>query len=289
MSEHDAEPIVDAETGEIVDDEDIPFETENGDEPSAGAEPSTALDIVDGDLVSVVGAVGLEEALERVEQYATALTDFVKAHELTLEMEDGTPYLLSPAWEALGQLTGYYALVEWTKPIQNGWEARAIVHKPSTTDAAELLTYTARHGICTRAEFGRDRKPEHELHAMAQTRACRNALRACLSIIPNSAGFDSTPMEERPASPRQRAMLFAILNRMNRLQPRGRDGWKNEVTKRTEKQFGKRISGLTREQMRRVIERMQQEADELAGTPKAERSSFEPSEAEIADAERIAF
>ena len=257
---------------------DIPFELPDS-EPAA--EPVRGeLVPMNGDLVSVVGPGGPDDALERVEAYATALTDFVKAHELTLEMEDGSHYLLSPAWEALGQLTGYFAVVQEVTPIPQGWRARAVVHQPARGDTP----VTAREAICTRQEFGRERKPDSEIHAMAQTRACRNALRAALSIIPNTAGFDSTPLEERPASPRQRALLFAILKRLDRLDPKGRDGWKNWVTDRTLRRFGKRISGLNREQMRSVIDAMQQRADELAELPKEDRAAaFEPTDDELAE------
>ena len=258
---------------------DVPFE-----EPEQPAEPAEAsageLVAVDADVVSLFGPGGVEVALARVERYADALKAFVKEHELTLEMEDGSDYVLTPGWEALGQMLGIFAAVEQTERVEGGWKARAFAHR-----FGERLT--AREAICLRAEFGKERKPEMELHAMAQTRACRNALKAALNIVVNAAGFDTAPPEERPATPRQRAMLFAILNRLERLYPRGRGGWKAWTTDATMRRYGKRISGLNRRQMGTVIDGMGKLAGDLAETPRADRS-FEPEalDEELADADR---
>jgi hypothetical protein len=270
---------VDPDTGEILEAEDVPFEGEPEPEQPAGGELVPAA----GELVSLFGAGGPDAALATVELYADAFKRFVKDHELTLEMEDGADYVLSPGWEALGQLTGVFAEIEWTEPMQGGWKARAFAHRPSTGER-----WTSREAMATRAEPGKRYKSDSELVAMAQTRASRNALRAALSVVVNAAGFDSAPPEERAHSPKQRAMLFSLLAQLQAIKPKPKvgneDGWKHWATQGTLSRFGKRISGLNRQEMTVAIERTKQVLAELDGG-----NGWEPSEDEIAQAEGIEF
>jgi hypothetical protein len=270
----DGEPLtVNPVTGEVVDEEEIPFEG-NGESEGSSREMVPA-----GELVSLFGHGGPDQALATVEIYADAFKRFVKEHELTLEMEDGADYVLSPGWEALGQMTGVFAEIEWTEPAPTGWKARAFAHRPSTGER-----WTSREAVATRAEPGKKFKSDSELLSMAQTRATRNALRAALSVVVNAAGFDSAPPEERAHSPRQRGMLFAIFQQLEQEQPRGKDGWKDWATRGTLSRFGKRISGLNRQEMTFTIERAKQVLAELQGG-----NGYEPTDAELAEAEGMEF
>jgi hypothetical protein len=274
----DGEPLtVNPHTGEIVEEEEVPFEGEPEDD--GGGELGREL-VPSGELVSLFGHGGPDQALATVEIYADAFKRFVKDHELTLEMEDGADYVLSPGWEALGQLTGVFAEIEWTEPAPGGWKARAFAHRPSTGER-----WTSREAVATRAEIGKKYKPDSDLLSMAQTRATRNALRAALSVVVNAAGFDSAPPEERQHSPKQRAMLFAIFQQLEQEQPRGKDGWKDWATNGTLRRFGKRISGLNRQEMTFTIERTKQVLEEVRG----ETDGYEPTEAELAEAEGMEF
>lgn len=248
---------------EPVDDPDVPFVPEPDQEPEVEVEQpeEMALEVRPAGGLGLFGTGSPAEQLYAVEQAATALKQFVVDHDLTLEMEDGTDYLTLPAWEGLGQIVGVFAKVEWTEQISGGWKARAL----ATTRAGEVLT--SREALCLRAEPGRQYKPESELHAMAQSRATRNALNAALSIIANAAGYDAAPLDERPMAPKQRAQLFVLLTRLDVLQPKGKNGWKDWTTERTLRRFGKRISGLNRAEARQVIAGMQRLLDEMEAQP----------------------
>ena len=267
-----------------VDEPEIPFEG-TADDPQPEEDGAGELVPLQGELVSMFGRGGPETALEIVESYADAFKAFVKDHDLTLEMVDGSDYVLSPGWEAGGQLTGVFTEIEATRQLDAGWWARAFAHRPATGER-----WTSREAVCLRTEMGKRWKSESELLAMAQTRAARNALRAAISIIVNAAGFDSAPLEERAASPKQRGMLFAIFAQLEQVKRRGKDGWKDWTTEATLKRYGKRISGLNRAQMSEVIDGMARLQKDLAaggGEPEAE---YEPTtEQEWEEAERIEF
>lgn len=264
---------VDYVTGEIIDG-DIPFEGTDNPKPGTDISPISAP-------VSLFGMVDANDALVHVEQYANALKEFVKAHDLTLEMEDGTDYLTLPAWEALGQMIGVFAEVEWTEQLVGGWKARAVAH----TRSGERLT--AREGICMKAEMGRNYKPEFDLHGMAQTRACRNALKAALSIVVNAAGYDTTDPAEKAMSPKQRAMLFKMFERLEKYKPRGKNGWKDWTTNATQKKYGKRISGLNRGEASEVIDGMAKLLDKYKSGEA--REDFQPTSDELNEAQTIEF
>ena len=267
-------PSIDPETGELHED-DIPFELDDINQDAG------ELAIVETELVSMFGRHGPREAMALVEEYADTFKRFIVDHELTLEMEDGSHYVLAPGWEAGGQLNGVFTEIEWTQPVDGGWKARAYAHRPQTGER-----WSSREAVCMRSETGKRYKSDSDLIGQAQTRAARNALRASISIIVNAAGFDSAPPEERPASPKQRAALFALLNQLEQIEPRGKDGWKNQVTNWTITKFGVRISGLNRGQMGSVIDGMQQRLDQHGGE---EYDSYDPSPEERAEAEGIEF
>jgi hypothetical protein len=276
---------VDPDTGEIVDEEDIPFAVEEDEEPEPIVSvPSTEL-VPTGELVSVFGRGGPEQALAAVEAYATAMRNFITAHDLALEMEDGSLYVTAPGVEATGQLTGWFAEVEWTERVEGGWKARAYAHQPGTGRRS-----ASREAVCTRSEKGKQWKSESDLLSLAQTRACRKALGATLSIIWNAAGYESAAPEEKPHTPKQRAMLFALLAQLQTVKAKRKvgneDGWKHWASQGTLARYGKRISGLNRAEMTEAIERVKQVHEALTSNGD---DGYEPSSDELAEAEAIEF
>lgn len=278
-----ADVAFDPETGEVLE-EDIPFDVDDEPEPEA-AETSTELVPAGGQLVNLFGSGGPEEALEAVEKYADAFRKFITEHDLALEMEDGSLYVTAPGVEAGGQMTGWFTEIEMTEQIEGGWKARAYAHQPLTGRRG-----ASREAICMRAEKGKTWKPENDLLSQAQTRACRKALTATLSIIWNAAGYDAAAPEDKPHTPKQRAMLFAIFNQLQTVKPKPKvgkeDGWKHWATQGTLARFGKRISGLNRGEMTWTIERVKQLHEELSSNGDGD---YEPSEEELRDAEGIEF
>jgi len=108
-----------------------------------------------------------------------------------------------PAWSLLALTYGLVPFVEWTKPVDAGWEARAIVR---TRDGDVVGSAEA---MCTRKEQPRRNADDHTLRAMAQTRAMRNALRSCLGAALVMAGFDFAD-PEGPATNEQIGLLHQL-------------------------------------------------------------------------------
>lgn len=258
----------------------------DGGVPLESAEPIAAgLDLVPTSSrpVGLFGAVDAERALALVEEHATALKRFVLEHDLALEMETGE-WVTLPGWEALGAWLGVFAVVDpdTVVQIEGGWRAYA----RAVTRAGEVVGGEV--GLCLRSEDGKRYAPEHDLCATAQARARRNALRSALSVVVSAAGFDTVDPAEKPITPRQRAKLFALLRQLSTLDDRGRSEkeLKEWVTQGTLTRFGKRISGLTRGEAKRVIDGVQRLVDERL--PDEERSLFEPRK-EDPEAEAIPF
>lgn len=149
-----------------------------------------------------------------------------------------------PAWQLLGMTYGVSPIIEWVKPIDGGFHARAVAQTRdgSIVGAAEAL--------CLRKEPGKQYKSDHDIAAMAQSRAQRNALRSALGAALVLAGFDF-PDPESPATNPQIGMLHQLEREL---------GWTHEE--------GHTCAGvdsykdLTREQAAEVIDHWQQ----LVGT-----------------------
>ena len=108
-----------------------------------------------------------------------------------------------PAWSLLALTYGLVPFVAWTRMVENGWEARAIVR---TREGSVVASAEA---MCTRKESSRRSADDHTLRAMAQTRAMRNALRSCLGAALVMAGFDFAD-PEAPATNEQVGMLHQL-------------------------------------------------------------------------------
>ena len=89
-----------------------------------------------------------------------------------------------PAWQLLSMTYGVTPIVEWTKPVDGGYMARAVAQTRDGTivGAAEAL--------CLRKEPKKQSSTDHTLMALAQTRAQRNALRSAFGAALVLAGFD---------------------------------------------------------------------------------------------------
>jgi hypothetical protein len=108
-----------------------------------------------------------------------------------------------PAWSLLALTYGLVPFVEWTRPVDGGWEARAVVR----TREGDVVA--AAEAMCTRKEQSRRSADDHTLRAMAQTRAMRNALRSCLGAALVMAGFDFAD-PEGPATNEQVGLLHQL-------------------------------------------------------------------------------
>jgi hypothetical protein len=158
-----------------------------------------------------------------------------------------------PAWSLLALTYGLVPFVEWTRKLEDGWEARAVVR---TRDGDEVA---AAEAMCTRGERNRRQADDHTLRAMAQTRAMRNALRSCLGAALVLSGFDFAD-PEGPATREQVGLLHQLEREIGMSHDEGHAMAKVESYKH-----------LNREDASTLIDRWTAMRDELqgggAGTP----------------------
>lgn len=119
---------------------------------------------------------------------ADALMSWItqKPHKVMIR---GEQYLEFGDWQILARFYGATVGVEWTKPVEKGWEARAIV-----TRNGEVIS--SAEAMCTRVEKNWKDRDEFMLKSMAQTRASAKALRQAFGWVAELAGMKSTPAEE---------------------------------------------------------------------------------------------
>jgi hypothetical protein len=201
----------------------------------------------EGDALSqIVGTGDTRAALEQLERNVKDIIDVARERGFVRSYGDSPhEFYGMPAWQLLGMTYGLVPFVEWTKPVDNGWEARAVV---KTRDGAEV---SAAEAMCTRTEGNRRNANDHTLRAMAQTRAQRNALRGALGAALVLAGFDFSD----PDAPATREQVGALHQLERDL------GWSHDE--------GHEVAGvdsyknLTREQASELIEQWTKLRDDI--------------------------
>ncbi len=197
-----------------------------------------------GDALSqIVGTGDTRAALATLEQNVKDIIDVARARGFVRSYGGGHEFFGFPAWSLLAMTYGLVPFVEWTRPVDNGWEARAVV---KTRDGAEV---GAAEAMCTRQEGNRRNADPHTLRAMAQTRAMRNALRGCLGAALVLSGFDFAD-PDAPLDDGQLAALHISERALGMTHDQGHadagiDSYKN----------------LTREQAGEIIDRRQRELE----------------------------
>ena len=111
---------------------------------------------------------------------------------------------------------------------------------------------SAAEAMCVRTEPNRRNAPDHTLRAMAQTRANRNALRACLGAALVLAGFDFAD-PEGPATKGQVGVLHQLERDL---------GWPHDDAH--EVAGVESYKDLTREQASEIIDQWTELRDDLA-------------------------
>jgi hypothetical protein len=132
------------------------------------------------------------EVLERATRVATALKGVIDKQGLAVRIK-GREHVLVEGWQVCGTMLGVVPVIEWTRRVEGGWEARCEARTVSgqVIGAGEMM--------CTKSE-GRpwDQRPDFALRSMAQTRATSKALSGPLRFIVKLAGYEATPAEEMP-------------------------------------------------------------------------------------------
>lgn len=134
------------------------------------------------------------EIVARATSVATILSGVLKKQGLTKRISN-KDYVQVEGWTLCGTMLGVYPVVEWTRPIEGGWEARV---EARTRDGAVV---GAAEAECLRSESRWKSADDYSIRSMAQTRAISKALRAPLGFIVALAGYEVTPASEIPDEP----------------------------------------------------------------------------------------
>lgn len=155
-----------------------------------------------------VGLFGAEPAqvIAKVSSIADALKSVIVKQGLVKRIRQKN-YVMCEGWTLLGTIIGVYPVLEWTREIEHGWEARVVAR---TRDGAVIGAAEAQ---CTRKEEAWANRDDYALRSMAQTRATSKCLRMPLGFVMSMAGYEATPFEEMPTveQPARTAVLKPLI------------------------------------------------------------------------------
>ena len=138
---------------------------------------------------TLYGSDDPEVVVEKATALATALKGVIVAQGLTSKIS-GKEYVLVEGWTLLGTMLGVFPVCSWTRPMEDGWEARV---EARTLSGAIVGAAEAQ---CRREEINWRAREDFALRSMAQTRATAKALRLPLGYVAKLAGYETTPAEE---------------------------------------------------------------------------------------------
>src|SRR5262245_38911665 len=127
--------------------------------------------------------------LQEARHKAQDIHDLVVSTNLVISI-DGRNYVRADGWAVVARLMNEAVGVEWSRPLEDGWEAHAQILN------ADGIVVGGGDGMCTTDERGWGNKSDHSLRSMAQTRACVRAMRQRYGWIMRMAGYASAPAEE---------------------------------------------------------------------------------------------
>lgn len=139
--------------------------------------------------LTLFGTTDPAAVVQRASTVATALAGVINERNLFKRIRD-RDHIYVEAWTLLGSMLGVFATVEWSRPVEDGWEARV------TARTINGALVGAAEAMCTRSESTWKSREDHALRSMAQTRAVSKALRMPLGFIIELAGYSATPAEE---------------------------------------------------------------------------------------------
>ncbi|HBY58524.1 MAG TPA: hypothetical protein DEH78_01800 [Solibacterales bacterium] len=161
--------------------------------------------------VAVVAAVPVEgflsaglppaQMVRKNSERAKVLKEVIEKQGFYTQIGRGR-HLRLEGWQTLGAMTGAFAQIEWSRRVEGGWEARAVV---KTLDGNVI---GAAESMCMESERNWTGKEDHAVRSMAQTRALSKALSGPLRFVVALAGFEGTPAEEMPHVTEATANVF---------------------------------------------------------------------------------
>jgi hypothetical protein len=165
-------------------------------------------------------------------EMADALKPVLQAKGLIKHLNPRNPddeYIELEGWQTVAALGGMACKIEWCRPVEDGFEARAVVVRTDTG-----IEVGAGESRCTRSESKWRQRDDYAISGMAQTRAQSRALRGVLAWVTVLAGFKPTPAEEmpdyEPAKPAQAAPVVQPPPKPAKASPAPKDGQETEPT-----------------------------------------------------------
>jgi hypothetical protein len=152
------------------------------------------------DLVPVaapVGQVSIYASQDPAQQLAEArarakiLVEVVTEQGLALDLGGSKPHVNVEGWQFLASQFGLIPDIEWTKPLNNGWEARCALRRLS-----DNVAISHAEAECRTSESNWANSDSYAVRSMAETRAVSKVCRVALSSVMVMAGFAATPSEE---------------------------------------------------------------------------------------------
>jgi hypothetical protein len=165
---------------------------------------SAELATIDGEIIeqrapmTLFGTDDPTAVVDRASAVATALGEVINQRKLFASI-GGKKHVQVEGWTLLGSMLGVFAEIEWSRPLDNGWEARAVAR----TLAGNVVG--AAEAMCTVNEGRWKSADTYAVRSMAQTRAVSKALRMPLGFIMHLAGYSPTPAEEVPEDQPERS------------------------------------------------------------------------------------
>jgi hypothetical protein len=140
---------------------------------------------------ALFGTVDPVEVVQKAVRVADALKAVIVQKNLITDIQ-GKAYPQVEAWLTLAAMLRLTTICEWTRRVDDGWEARVYVRD------AQGNTVGAAEAQCLKTERSKKGWEDYALRSMAQTRATSKSLRSVLGFIMTLAGYEATPSEEMP-------------------------------------------------------------------------------------------
>jgi hypothetical protein len=132
------------------------------------------------------------EVIRRASSTAKELATIVRQQKLSLKIGD-SEWVKIEGWTLLASMLGVTPFLEWTRELDNGWEARVVARTMSG------IVVGSGESECLRSERLWATRDDFALRGMAQTRATSRALRQPLGFVMKLAGFEPVAAEEADA------------------------------------------------------------------------------------------
>jgi hypothetical protein len=134
------------------------------------------------------------EVVAQATRVANALMGVIESKKLYKQI--GTKkHIYVEAWQTCGVMLGVTPVCEWSRAVDDGWEARVVVKN------ARGFVMGAAEAQCLKSEQSKRSWDGYALRSMAQTRATSKALRSVFGFVVVLAGYNATPVEEMPDEP----------------------------------------------------------------------------------------